>query len=571
MKAVEALIAVARGQTKADLVLKHAQVFNVFTGKFHRSDVAVCGGYIAGVGDYTGYEEINLERKYLTPGFIDGHVHIESSMVSPVEFARVVVPCGTTTAVIDPHEVANVAGAAGIRYMLDASEGLPLTVFMMLPSCVPASTMENSGARLLAEDLTQFIEHPRVLGLGELMDYGGVLKGDSIILDKLKLMPAKRVDGHAPGLAGKELAAYAAAGIKSDHECVTPAEARERLALGMYVMLREGSATRNLLDLLPVVDQYTTRHCLFVTDDRHPADLISLGHINHMVRLAVKAGCDLAHVLQMATINTAEYFQLKELGAIAPGYRADMLVFDDLSTWRPATVFKNGRVVAREGSPLFGGRKTAEQAIRDSLRLNMPSREKLKIPAHSEKALVIGLVPHQIITERLEIQAPIQDGGYIADPAVDLLKLAVFERHHHTGNVGSALVKGLGLRSGAIASTVAHDSHNLIVIGADDDDILLAAREIRRIQGGIAVVNQGRVLHSLPLPLAGLMSEQDVFTVEKELSLLRQLARDLGVKPEYDPFMTLAFLSLPVIPALKLTDLGLVDVAEFSLTPVSRN
>lgn len=569
MKDIAQLIAIANGCRPAELVLKNAQVFNVFTGQFNLSDIAISHGYIAGVGSYQGETEIDLSGKTITPGFIDGHVHLESSMVSPRQFARAVVPSGTTTVIIDPHEIANVSGCSGIEYMLAATEDLPMNAFMMLPSCVPVSSLENAGAELTAAALAQFIHHPRVLGLGELMNYPGVLQGNAAVLDKIRLAEGKIIDGHAPGLAGKALMAYAAAGIRSDHECVTTAQALARLAAGLYVMLREGSAAKNLLDLMPVVNPYTAHRCFFVTDDRHPSDLIHLGHINSMVKQATDAGYDIATVLQLATIHAATYFGLTELGAIAPGYKADLLVFDELVDWRPCMVWQSGRMVAKDGKALFEGDAAVNAAMQSSLRVGMVDSAQLRIPAHTGKARVIGLVPRQIITEELQLSVPVIDGEFMTDPPHDILKLAVFERHTNSGKVGVGLVKGFGLKSGAIASTIAHDSHNLIAIGTCDQDILTAVHELKQIQGGITIVNQGKVLKSLPLPLAGLMSDQDILVVEAELTVLKNLARKLGVYEEFDPFLTLAFLSLPVIPALKLTDLGLVDVHQFKVVPVS--
>jgi adenine deaminase len=569
MKPISQLIAVAQGHTPADLVLKNAQVFNVFTGEFVGGDVAVTGGYIAGIGQYYGHKEIDMAGKFLTPGFIDGHVHIESSMVSPAEFARVVVSAGTTTVIADPHEIANVVGKKGIQYVLEAAEGLPIHIFVMLPSCVPATLLETSGATLTAEELKDFIRHPKVLGLGELMDYQGVLRQDEEVLAKIKLAAGKLIDGHAPELTGHHLTAYIAAGIGSEHECVTPDEALERLKQGMYIMLREGSAAKNLLNLLPMLNCHTARRCMFATDDRHPGDLIALGHINHMVKMSIDAGIDVATVLQMATINPATYFGLKGIGAIAPGYYADLLVFDDVTSWRPSLVFKQGQIVAQQGKAVFESLKSDDKKIRNTMHLGDINVNQLKLQASSSLARVIGLLPHQLITTALEIEMATTEGEFVQDIDNDILKLAVFERHYATGNVGVGLVKGLGMRTGAIASTVAHDSHNVVVIGASDEDMIVAVRELERMQGGIAIANEGRVLGSLPLPLAGLMSEQDIYTVHDQLTLLQQTAYDLGVNPCYDPFMTLAFMSLPVIPALKLTDKGLVDVNKFAFTSVS--
>lgn len=569
MHSMNRLIETARGTVKAELVLKNAQVFNVFTGEFLKGDVAIVDGHIAGVGKYEGVEELDLDGKYLTPGFIDGHVHIESSMLSPSEFARAILPTGTTTIVADPHEIANVAGMKGIEYILDATENIPLSVYVMLPSCVPASNLENSGAELLAHDLEKYMQHPRVLGLGEMMNYPGVIFQDEKVIEKLKLAKHKKIDGHAPGVSGRDLMAYAAAGIKSDHECVTAEQAMDRLRAGMHVMIREGSAAKNLLNLLPAINRYTSQFCLFAADDRHPADLIAEGHVNHMVHLAVRAGVDLPTVLQMATINAASYFNLEEIGAIAPKYKADILVFDDLENWTPSLVLKNGIVVAKNGKALFESQDIADKAMKATMHLAEIDKKKLRIPAPTSKARVIGLVPHQIVTKALEKEVDRVDNSFVTNIAEDILKLAVFERHNNLGNIGVGLVHGFGLKRGAIASTVAHDSHNLIVIGTNDEDILTAANALKEIQGGIAVVCDGKVLDTLALPIGGLMSDQDVHTVAEKVENLKTLAYSLGVSESYDPFLTLAFLSLPVIPELKLTDLGLVDGNAFKVVPVA--
>ncbi len=569
MKRVHELVDAALGRSAADLVLKNANVFNVFTGTFAKGDVAIVNGYIAGVGEYCGRKEIDVAGKYITPGFIDGHVHIESAMVSPAQFACAVVPNGTTTVIADPHEIANVAGLEGIRYLLNATGQLPLNVYVMLPSCVPATHLEHSGATLSAKDLEEFIHHPRVLGLGEMMDYPGVLNKSKTVFEKIRMAQDKLVDGHAPGLTGKELTGYIAAGICSDHECVTPEEATERLAQGMHVMLREGSAAKNLLSLLPAVNQYTVTRCLFATDDRHPEDLIEQGHINHMVNVALGAGTNLAWVLQMATINAANYFRISDLGAVAPGYRADLLVFDNLENWRPVMVFKDGQLAAENGKSLFMNFFVDDKAVRNTLCLGEINLNKLSLPAHSATARVIGLVPHQLVTRVLELPMPVVQGEFVPDTTRDILKLVVWERHRGSGRVGVGLLHGLGLKRGAIASTIAHDSHNLVVVGTDDAAIMLAVKAIEHIQGGLVIVGEDEILGTLPLPLAGLMTDQDIGEVQQKLAALHKIARSLGVKEEYDPFMTLAFLSLPVIPALKLTDEGLVDVTAFQLVPVS--
>ncbi|MBP2653451.1 MAG: ade2 [Firmicutes bacterium] len=566
---VQNIIAVALGECQAELVLKNCQVFNVFTGEFKTGDVAITNGRVAGVGKYSGTSEIDLAGKYVTPGFIDSHVHIESAMVSPGQFAAAVVPAGTTTIAADPHEIANVLGEQGLEYMLAETENIPLNVYIMLPSCVPATQLENSGANLKAGELERFIDHPRVLGLGEMMDYPGVLAARDDIIAKLSLARGKKVDGHAPGLTGKALTAYIAAGIHSDHECMTADEARERLEQGMYVMLRQGSAAKNLLALLPVVNQHTMSRCLLATDDRHPDDLLEQGHINYLVKLAAKTGMDIAWVLKMATINAAMYFGLADIGAVAPGYRADIVVFDNLYDWKPVMVFKDGKLAAENGQPLFKSSAKDGATLRNTVTLAKVKKEKLTIPATSSIARVIGLVPGQLVTNLLQLQAPVRKGEFVAEPAEDILKLAVWERHKGTSQVGVGLLHGLGLKDGAIASTIAHDSHNLVVAGANDDDMLLAMQELQRIHGGICIVCQKKVLGSLSLPIGGLMADQNIIAIRQELWQLLQLARKLGIREEYDPFMTLAFLSLPVIPAVKLTDEGLVDVLSKKLVPVA--
>ena len=563
MKDLKRLVRTAQGIEAADLVLKNAEVFHAFTGEFIKCDIAITDGYVAGLGTYKGEREIDLSGRYVTPGFLDGHVHIESSMMSPREFSRAVVPQGTTTVVADPHEIANVAGVAGIQYMLDATENLPMNVYMMLPSCVPATPLEDSGAKLEAADLKPFLSHPRVLGLAELMNVPGVLNGDDMVYAKLQLAEHYLVDGHAPGLTGHPLMGYAAAGIHTDHECATKEQAMERLRAGMYVLIREGTAVKNLRALLPIVNADTSSFCCFAADDKIPAELLTEGYINDMVRIAIKEGIPVATALQMATINTARCFGLRDVGAIAPHYKADILVFDDLDSWKPSMVFKDGELAAEHGVMLLDPPDVSAEKIEHSMHLAPLQMEQLRMPLPGGEANVIGLIPYQILTKKFRLKVKTVKGEAVSDPENQILKLAVFERHHASGQTGLGLVKGFGLQRGALASTIAHDSHNLIVIGASDDDMMLAARELERIGGGIAIAVDGEIAGSLALPIAGLMSKEGADTVAQEVGNLIAKAHALGVCEYYAPFLTLAFLSLPVIPELKLTDRGLVDVNAF--------
>lgn len=563
--------AVVRGDAPADLLLTNARIVHVFTGEILPGDLAIHAGRIVGFGAREARETVDLEGRLLCPGFIDGHVHLESGMVHPSEFARTVVPRGTTTVIADPHEIANVRGAAGVRYMLTESEDLPLRVFFMAPSCVPATHMETAGGALEAGDIARLLRHPRVLGLGEVMNYPGVVGADPGVAAKLAAAAGRPVDGHAPGLGGRALEAYAAAGIGSDHECATRDEAWEKLRLGMHLLIREGSSARNLDALLAAVTPATAAQCSFCTDDRHPADLLRAGGIRDMVRRAIAAGIDPALAVRMASLNTARLFGLCGLGALAPGWQADLVVLDDFERCHATRVYHAGRLVACDEVLLATKAPPPSRRRPAPLRVRWPETGfRITAPATATtvaRARVIELVPGQILTRSLEETVPVRDGEAVADPARDLLKLAVLERHHATGRMGLGFVRGFGLRRGALASSVAHDSHNLIVVGANDDDMAAAARAVIRMGGGQAVADGGRIVAELPLPIAGLMSDLPLEEVAARVEAMAAAARTLGAQAE-EPMMTLAFLALPVIPELKLTDHGLVDVRIFSVVPL---
>ena len=565
------IINVARGLEKADLVIKNANIMNVLSEEIHKGDIAICDGVIAGIGEnYSGEKEIDINGAYVTPSFIDGHVHLESTMMLPKEFAKTVLPAGTTTVIIDPHEISNVLGLHGISFMHEAVKDLPMNVYTMLPSCVPATPFETSGFDLNSYDLSLLIDKPWVLGIAEMMNFPGVLNLDKNVMAKLELAKSrgKRIDGHAPYLSGKDLCGYIASGVKSDHECTTPEEAIEKLRLGVYVMIREGTAAKDLDALIPVLKTSNTRKCIFVTDDRHPADLKE--HINGMVRRVVAAGVDPIKAVQIASLNTAEYFGLKDLGAIAPGYKADLLVLPDLKTFKPDIVLKDGQVVAQDGKLAVEIPENDAIATRNSVNVRWITMDDFKIQTESDgvkKVRALEVIPHQLITKSVMSDVKVVDGNAISNVETDTLKICVIERHRATGNIGKGFVKGFNLKCGAIASTVAHDSHNMIVIGTNDFDMYTAAVALIKCQGGKVVVKDGEIISQLPLPIAGLMSDKEFDFVVEKCDELNKAAHSIGCKLE-DPFMTMGFLSLPVIPELKITDKGVFDTNKFDFVDI---
>lgn len=565
------IINVARGLEKADLVIKNANIVNVLSEEIHKGDIAICDGVIAGIGEnYSGEKEIDINGAYVTPSFIDGHVHLESTMMLPKEFAKTVLPAGTTTVIIDPHEISNVLGLHGISFMHEAVKDLPMNVYTMLPSCVPATPFETSGFDLNSYDLSLLIDKPWVLGIAEMMNFPGVLNLDKNVMAKLELAKSrgKRIDGHAPYLSGKDLCGYIASGVKSDHECTTPEEAIEKLRLGVYVMIREGTAAKDLDALIPVLKTSNTRKCIFVTDDRHPADLKE--HINGMVRRVVEAGVDPIKAVQVASLNTAEYFGLKDLGAIAPGYKADLLVLPDLKTFKPDIVLKDGQVVAQDGKLAVEITENDAIATRNSVNVRWITMDDFKIQTEGDgvkKVRALEVIPHQLITKSVMSDVKVVDGNAVSNVETDTLKICVIERHRATGNIGKGFVKGFNLKCGAIASTVAHDSHNMIVIGTNDFDMYTAAVALIKCQGGKVVVKDGEIISQLPLPIAGLMSDKEFDFVVEKCDELNKAAHSIGCKLE-DPFMTMGFLSLPVIPELKITDKGVFDTNKFDFVDI---
>lgn len=554
------IIAVAAGREKADLVLKNAKYLNVFSNEFLCGDIAVANGLIAGVGKYDGKTEIDVSGKLVLPGFIDAHIHLESSMVTPAEFAKAVVAHGTTTVITDPHEITNVMGIDGVEYMIQASQNLPIDVHFMMPSCVPATEIDESGAELDCKDIDLYLDNKKVLGLAEMMNYVGVINGDKNVLSKIVTSQAhhKKIDGHAPELSGNDLNAYIAAGVYSDHECSTFENALEKLRKGQFIMIREGTAAHNLKALMPLLTQQYYSRCMFATDDKHPSDLLYGGHIDYIVKQALKNGADPIVALKTATHHAARYFLLNNKGAIASGYLADIVVVDNLEDFNVETVFKRGKLVfdgeVKDFSVPTVDEKLAEKCF-DTFHLDSVTPSSFKVDG---KLGLIGLVGGELLTRNLGTADKI-------DVENDILKIACIERHKGTNHIGVGYVKGYSLKSGAVATSVAHDSHNIITVGCNDDDIAVAVNAIKDSKGGIAVVENGKIKALLELPIAGLMSDEPLTTVNEKLENAKLSAYELGADKSIDPFMTLSFLSLPVIPSLRITTKGVFDAENWKM------
>ncbi|MCS6861800.1 MAG: adenine deaminase [Abditibacteriales bacterium] len=549
--------------SSTDYLIRDARLVHVLTGRIERGDVLIRDGVIQHVGSIgvaAGAVEIDAQGRYLLPGLMDGHVHIESAMLHPAEFTQAAAQHGTTAVFADPHEIANVLGVEGIAFMLKATEDLPLDFYFTASSCVPATDMETSGAEVTAEDIAQLLKHPRVVGLAEVMNFPGVIAGDPQLLRKIEVakQAGKVVDGHAPGLRGAGLRQYVAAGVDSDHETTQLDEALEKLSLGMWLMIREGSAAKNLDALLPAVNEETYQKCLFVSDDQTPADLTNVGHIDHILRRAVAQGLDPAWAVRMATFNTAQRFRVPRVGVVAEGYRANLVLVEDVQSFAVHTVFHDGTPIVRDGRFVADAPMYQDPQVLRTVKLPPLDVSAFHLPAVSGRARVIGLTRQQLLTTCLEMEVKLQNGKVVADTERDVLKLAVIERHGKNGNIGLGLAHGFGLKSGALAQSVAHDNHNVIVVGANDADMLAAARAIEAMQGGCVVVAQQKVVARLPLRIAGLMSTEATESVVKDFHALHAAARQLGATPEH-PFAALSFLALPVIPELKLTDRGLVQ------------
>lgn len=573
IKSLKNKIEIARGDKPGTLLLKNCQLVNVFSGEVERTNIIIEDNIIIGVSeDYQQAKEIiDLNGKYVLPGFIDGHIHIESSMLAPKEFIRLALSHGTTTVIADPHEIANVLGLKGIEYILNSSSELPFNLFVMIPSCVPATNLETSGARIDTKAIKKLLANSRVLGLAEMMNFPGVIGADPSILNNITMTRQnnKIIDGHAPGLTGRALQAYVVTGIGSDHECIMRREAKEKLKSGLRIMIREGSAAHNLTDLIPIVNPINARRCFFVSDDKHPAELIKDGHLDHILRKAIALGVEPVTAVQMVSLNPAEYFNLKDLGAIAPGFRADLVVVADLTNFKVEMVFKDGKCVMEKGNLVNSYFKSdyQDRSVLKSMMVAPLTIKDLHIKARKNKARVIRLIPNQIVTESGSSLSKIEKGRVVPDIERDILKIAVIERHKKTGNIGLGLVNGFGLKKGAIASSVAHDSHNIIGVGTNDHDLLKAIKEVIKLQGGLVIAADNKIHGSLALPIAGLMSLENAISVIEKLNKLQAKVRAWGCRLP-NPFITLSFLALPVIPELKITDKGLVDVTKFRFTSI---
>ncbi len=569
------LIDVAMGRVPADVVIKNCKVVNVFSGEITEGNIAISDGQIAGIGEYEGKEVIDAEGRYATPGFIDSHIHIESSYVSPEELGRLLVPHGGTTIMADPHEIANVCGEQGLAYMVEAGTRTALDIKYELPSCVPATPFENAGAVLGAREIEKLIPSNDFIGLGEFMNFPGVIYNDEDVIDKLVAAKkqGKWIDGHGSGLEGNALNAYASAGILADHECSTVEEMKERLARGQYILLRQGSACHNLRTLLRGVTPENSRRCLLCSDDRQPKTILHEGHLDNHLRICVEEGIDPVTAIRMATLNAAECFGLKDRGAIAPGYRADIVLMDDLKDFQVNRVWIEGKLVAQEGAYLPKIEKFDISSVKGSVVLKDFSKDKFKMNLKSNKVNVIGILPGGVVTEKLTAEIELDENGeFVWNPDEDIVKVAVLERHHMTGNVACGFLKGYGIKEGAVALSIAHDSHNIIVVGVNDEEMEFAVKALVEQEGGIVLVKEGKVIESMPMPIAGLMSDQSGEWVDEKLTAIHDKAyAELGICGEVEPVMTLCFMSLIVIPAVKITDTGLFDVTTFSFIPVEIN
>ncbi|MGC8659307.1 MAG: adenine deaminase [Desulfomonilaceae bacterium] len=555
-------INLALGNEPVDLLLKNGKLVNVFSGSIHHCPVAISGDQIIGFGKYNARRVVDLDGAFVAPGFIDGHIHLESSMLTIPEFARNVVPLGTTGVVTDPHEIANVYGLAGIKYILDSSEGLPIRVSVMFPSCVPATPFETSGAILGPDDMTSFRENPRILGLAEVMNFPGVIFMDPDILKKINVFKNKVIDGHAPGLSGKDLTAYKIAGIGSDHECCDLQEAREKLDIGMRIMIREGSAAKNLDSLYPLINTHNSRNIMLVCDDLHPDDILEKGHLNYLLQKIRAKGLDPLTAIQMVTINPATYFGLANVGAILPGYKADLVILEDLESFKAKAVYFGGQLVSEQGRFVYDFHGLTAPKLPESFHIAWEKMTDFKVAVDGPYVNVIEVIPEQIVTRKRVEKTPTVGGMLNSDPQRDLLKIAVIERHHGSGAYAVGMIKGFGLKAGAIASSVAHDSHNIIVVGVNDADMLLAARTVSDMGGGLAVVANEQTRASLPLRIGGLMSELPINEVKNRLTECERATHALGCALNR-PFATLSFMALTPIPEIKITDQGLFDSVNF--------